>query len=124
MTLNAASTTREHPRSITGQLGAAGGVITDAVDEHRPSHVFALFSGGHDSLCSTAVAALHPSFTAAVHINTGVGMRRPASSSGRRAGRRAGRSSNTSRTRKPTPTWWLRRGCRAARRRTTRRITG
>jgi 3'-phosphoadenosine 5'-phosphosulfate sulfotransferase (PAPS reductase)/FAD synthetase len=45
-----------------------------AVREHEPSHVFALFSGGHDSLCSTAVAAKHTSFTAAVHINTGIGI--------------------------------------------------
>lgn len=40
----------------------------------RPSSIFALFSGGHDSLCSTALAAKHPSFTAAVHINTGIGI--------------------------------------------------
>ncbi len=48
--------------------------IDTAIAEHNPSHLFALFSGGHDSLCSTAVAAKHPSFTAAVHINTGVGI--------------------------------------------------
>lgn len=42
--------------------------------EHQPSHVFALFSGGHDSLTSTAIAAQHPAFTAVVHINTGVGI--------------------------------------------------
>lgn len=46
----------------------------EAIDEYQPSHLFALFSGGHDSLCSTAVAAKHPAFTAAVHINTGVGI--------------------------------------------------
>ena len=45
-----------------------------AISEHNPSHVFALFSGGHDSLSSTAVAAKHPRFNAAVHINTGVGI--------------------------------------------------
>ncbi len=39
-----------------------------------PSIVFGLFSGGHDSLCSTALAARHPRFKAAVHINTGVGI--------------------------------------------------
>lgn len=49
-------------------------MIGAAVREHQPSHVFALFSGGHDSLCSTAVAAMHPAFTAAVHINTGIGI--------------------------------------------------
>lgn len=49
-------------------------VIQRALIDHKPSHVFALFSGGHDSLCSTAVAAHDPNFTAAVHINTGVGI--------------------------------------------------
>lgn len=49
-------------------------VITAAVDEHRPSHVFALFSGGHDSLTSTHQAAQHPSFSGVVHINTGIGI--------------------------------------------------
>jgi 3'-phosphoadenosine 5'-phosphosulfate sulfotransferase (PAPS reductase)/FAD synthetase len=59
--------------------GEGGGVtpldvISQAVEEHQPSHVFALFSGGHDSLCSTHVAAQHPAFRAAVHINTGIGI--------------------------------------------------
>jgi 3'-phosphoadenosine 5'-phosphosulfate sulfotransferase (PAPS reductase)/FAD synthetase len=49
-------------------------VIDQAVLEHEPSHLFALFSGGHDSLTSTAIASEHPSFTAAVHINTGIGI--------------------------------------------------
>lgn len=49
-------------------------VISQAVEEHKPSHVFALFSGGHDSLASTHVAAQHPAFCAAVHINTGIGI--------------------------------------------------
>lgn len=53
---------------------ARGSVLDEAVLKHEPSHVFALFSGGHDSLCSTAVAAKHPAFTAAVHINTGIGI--------------------------------------------------
>lgn len=48
--------------------------LADAIEEHQPSHVFALFSGGHDSLCSTAMAAKDEHFTAAVHINTGVGI--------------------------------------------------
>ena len=49
-------------------------VIDRAVQSFEPSHVFALFSGGHDSLCSTAIAADHPAFTAAVHVNTGIGI--------------------------------------------------
>jgi 3'-phosphoadenosine 5'-phosphosulfate sulfotransferase (PAPS reductase)/FAD synthetase len=43
--------------------------------EHTPSHLFALFSGGHDSLCSTSLAARHPAFSGVVHINTGIGIR-------------------------------------------------
>lgn len=35
---------------------------------------FGLFSGGHDSLCSTALASRMPGFVAAVHINTGIGI--------------------------------------------------
>jgi 3'-phosphoadenosine 5'-phosphosulfate sulfotransferase (PAPS reductase)/FAD synthetase len=35
---------------------------------------FALFSGGHDSLCATAVAADDPEFAGVVHINTGIGI--------------------------------------------------
>ena len=57
-----------------GQVVEALAVLDAAVAEHQPSHLFALFSGGHDSLCSTAIAAKHPAFTAAVHINTGVGI--------------------------------------------------
>ncbi len=49
-------------------------VITRAVAEHSPSSVWALFSGGHDSLCSTHVAAQHPSFSGVVHVNTGIGI--------------------------------------------------
>jgi len=49
-------------------------IIDQAVAEHKPSHVFALFSGGHDSLVSTHIAAQHPSFRGAVHINTGIGI--------------------------------------------------
>lgn len=56
------------------QLDQAFSVLDAAIVEHEPSHVFALFSGGHDSLASTALAAQLPMFTAAVHINTGVGI--------------------------------------------------
>lgn len=56
------------------RLVLAHEIIDASVKRHDPSHLFALFSGGHDSLCATAVAAEHPSFTAAVHINTGIGV--------------------------------------------------
>lgn len=52
--------------------------MTDAIDaaleEHGSAPVFALFSGGHDSLCSTHVASQHPAFVAVAHINTGIGI--------------------------------------------------
>ena len=55
-------------------LADAMAVLDEAIEAHHPSHVFALFSGGHDSLTATAVTARHPRFTAAVHINTGIGI--------------------------------------------------
>lgn len=55
-------------------VSRAVAVITQAVEEHNPSHVFALFSGGHDSLTSTSIAARHPAFSGAVHCNTGIGI--------------------------------------------------
>lgn len=45
-----------------------------AVEEHSPAAVFALFSGGHDSLVNTHITAQHPAFTAVVHLNTGIGI--------------------------------------------------
>lgn len=46
----------------------------DAVEAENPSAIFALFSGGHDSLCATHIAANHPRFKAVVHCNTGIGI--------------------------------------------------
>ena len=49
-------------------------LISEAVERYEPVATFALFSGGHDSLTSTAIAAQHPAFTSVVHINTGIGI--------------------------------------------------
>lgn len=49
-------------------------VLDVAIRRHRPVAVFGMFSGGHDSLCATHVASQHPAFTAAVHVNTGIGI--------------------------------------------------
>lgn len=57
-----------------GSVPNALAVLDEAIETHDPSHVFALFSGGHDSLTATALTAKHPRFTAAVHINTGIGI--------------------------------------------------
>lgn len=48
--------------------------ITDAVTQFTPSHVFALFSGGDDSLAMTSIVSQHPNFSACVHIDTGIGI--------------------------------------------------
>lgn len=45
-----------------------------ALDRSGADRHYALFSGGHDSLTSTAIAAKHPRFCGAVHINTGIGI--------------------------------------------------
>lgn len=51
---------------------AALNIIRQAVKDHNPCAIFAMFSGGHDSLCST-----HLSMGIAeqvLHINTGIGI--------------------------------------------------
>lgn len=65
---------KEEGRKV--DVTAALRVLDDAVAEHKPSQVFALFSGGHDSLAALAVTARHPRFTAAAFINTGTGIPR------------------------------------------------
>jgi 3'-phosphoadenosine 5'-phosphosulfate sulfotransferase (PAPS reductase)/FAD synthetase len=52
-----------------GQVG-----IEAALEGENPVEMFGLFSGGHDSLCSTHLAAQHPRFTGVIHINTGIGI--------------------------------------------------
>jgi len=45
-----------------------------AIRRYDPVAVFGMFSGGHDSLCAVHLASQHPRFTAAVHVNTGIGV--------------------------------------------------
>jgi 3'-phosphoadenosine 5'-phosphosulfate sulfotransferase (PAPS reductase)/FAD synthetase len=59
---------------IDSSAAAAVACIDSAVREHSLTAVYALFSGGHDSLSSTLVASQHESFVGAVHINTGIGV--------------------------------------------------
>jgi 3'-phosphoadenosine 5'-phosphosulfate sulfotransferase (PAPS reductase)/FAD synthetase len=49
-------------------------ILRAAIELHQPTHVFGMFSGGHDSLCATHLASRHPAFTGAVHIHTGIGV--------------------------------------------------
>lgn len=50
-------------------------IIDQALEEYDVTHLFGMFSGGHDSICSTALLSLHPAFSGAVHINTSIGIR-------------------------------------------------
>ena len=50
-------------------------LIDEAVRRYNPRAVFALFSGGHDSLTATHIASGHPAFTGAAHMNTGIGIK-------------------------------------------------
>jgi len=62
--------------NIESKIQTALSRIDAAIKSTHPVAVFGLFSGGHDSVSATAVASLHPSFTSAVHINTGIGVER------------------------------------------------
>jgi 3'-phosphoadenosine 5'-phosphosulfate sulfotransferase (PAPS reductase)/FAD synthetase len=48
--------------------------ISEACERYECRKVFALFSGGDDSLAALRVAVEHPNFAAAVHCNTGIGV--------------------------------------------------
>jgi len=50
-------------------------IIADAYSEFNPVRVFALFSGGHDSLCSTSIASTFRHFDGVIHIDTGIGLK-------------------------------------------------
>jgi 3'-phosphoadenosine 5'-phosphosulfate sulfotransferase (PAPS reductase)/FAD synthetase len=61
----------------TGQL-TPGEIIAKAVYRFDPIRVYALMSGGHDSLCAAHLAANHERFcerfSGVIHINTGIGI--------------------------------------------------
>lgn len=65
---------RARKKLYSGLMDRSRKIVESAVDEHNPSGVFGLFSGGHDSLCATYMASQHPLFKGAVHINTGIGV--------------------------------------------------
>lgn len=49
-------------------------IMDAAVREHKPSHMFGLFSSGNDSHCSTHLASRHPAFTRAFMVDTTIGV--------------------------------------------------
>jgi 3'-phosphoadenosine 5'-phosphosulfate sulfotransferase (PAPS reductase)/FAD synthetase len=50
-------------------------LISQAIEEYKPRSVFAMFSGGNDSVCSTFLASQHVEFTAAVLVDTGIAIK-------------------------------------------------
>ena len=59
----------DHEASVTGQP-----LIDMAVQQYGCQDVWALVSGGTDSLTALSVALEHPSFRGVLHLNTGVGV--------------------------------------------------
>ncbi len=53
---------------MTENTGLA--LIDEAVELGRATKVYALFSGGHDSLTTTHLTSKHPLFAGVIHINT------------------------------------------------------
>lgn len=49
-------------------------LINESIQKFKPSWVFALFSGGHDSLTASYIASMADKFDGCVHINTGIGI--------------------------------------------------
>ena len=49
-------------------------ILDCGIATYQPTKVYALFSGGHDSLCAAHIAAQHPGFAGCVHICTGIGI--------------------------------------------------
>lgn len=46
-------------------------LLDDAIAEHRPAHVYALFSGGGDSVVAAHIAARHRRFDGCLFVDTG-----------------------------------------------------
>lgn len=59
---------------IEQKIDIALGRVAAAVKLFDPIEVFGLYSGGHDSFSACYIASLHPRFSGAVHINTGIGV--------------------------------------------------
>ena len=66
--------TDDPPVPCSDPVAEGLGVLAGAVEAYRPVKVFALFSGGHDSLCSAHLASRSPRFDGCVHIDTGTGV--------------------------------------------------
>lgn len=64
------------PESLQAKISEAQQILASAIYEHNPSHIFAMFSGGYDSLVNAHIAAQLAGFTACVHIHTGIAIKK------------------------------------------------
>lgn len=61
---------------LDAKIAQAMGIIDQALDgtHGNVTHLFGMFSGGHDSVTSSHVASLHPAFSGVSHIDTTIGV--------------------------------------------------
>jgi 3'-phosphoadenosine 5'-phosphosulfate sulfotransferase (PAPS reductase)/FAD synthetase len=64
----------KYHNELDAKIAQAHAAVDEAVELHEPSHKFALFSGGNDSLVMTHLLMERDDFDAVVHINTGIGI--------------------------------------------------
>ncbi len=64
------------PNRLENKISRAHQILDDADEKHSPVHVYACFSGGHDSLVSTHVCMQHFPNAQVLHVNTGIGVPR------------------------------------------------
>lgn len=57
------------------KLATSYQIIEDMLSKHNPVAVYAMNSGGNDSLVAAHLISQHPAFTAAAHINTNTGIK-------------------------------------------------
>lgn len=50
-------------------------IVSRGIKDHDPFKVFALFSGGNDSLVNTHIVSQHPRFSGVLHFDTGTGIK-------------------------------------------------
>lgn len=63
-----------HEVSESERIARSMKMIDDAIEKFKPARILGLFSGGHDSTTAVHVAARHPQFSYAIHVNTGIGV--------------------------------------------------
>lgn len=61
-------------RNISELQKESDEILAEAIDLYKPSVLFGMFSGGHDSRCAVEIASRHHLFAGCVHINTGIGI--------------------------------------------------